>query len=358
MIASQQHKPPKLCQEKNSLQWRLAHRAQQLFYLSGITYLYTRRYKHDWGIILMYHSVADTQIAPYIDPKNSIMVEQFESQLILLHESFKVISLSELITCLQDKKPLSKNTVVITFDDGYLDNLVNAAPLLAKYQMPATLFLPTRYIESAEPQWIDRLYISFQFRSKHKLSLKQMVETFNLRDQIQLEQAYKLHKKILLTAGFKEREWLLKQIEEQLEPSVSPPHLTLNWNDVRRLKDEYPLFEIGVHTRNHQDLTSLEDNQAEYEIRQSRQDYKKELGYEPQLFSYPYGRYNEINRTKVESSAFLGAVSTQPTYRINKSTDRYALPRLDSSKSLLDLKVWLSGAFPELSISLWGKACD
>jgi len=358
MIVKQQHRPQKFSRERQSIKRYLARRAQQFLYISGIANLYAKLHNNNWGLILMYHSVVDDKIAPFIDPTYSITIQQFESQLILLNKTCNVICLSELINCLRNKKQIPPNTIVITFDDGYLDNLVNAAPLLAKYQMPATLFLATRYIESAEPQWIDRLYSSFQFRSRHELTLTPMASTFDLRDQTQLEQTYILIKKMLETVGFQERHELLKEIDTQLKPSAAPPRLTLNWDDVRQLKNNYPLFEIGVHTRNHIDLTSLEDNQAIYEIKQSQQDYKKEIGCEPSLFSYPYGRHNFNSRSYIKSSTFVGSVTTQPTYRIGESTDQYALPRLDSSISLLDLKVWLSGAFPELSISLWGKACD
>lgn len=358
MILDKHYKYQKFSRERTNIKKRIARRAQQLLYISGIANLYASLHQDGWALILMYHSVVDDQIAPFIDPENSITAQEFESQLILLHKTCRIISLSELLACLHEKKPIAPKTVVITFDDGYLDNLVNVAPLLAKYRMPATLFLATRYIELAEPQWIDRLYNIFQFRSRDECVLACLDESFDLSEPIQLRQAYGQLKKKLLAAGFEERKGVLGQVEEQLEPSSHPPRLTLNWDDVHLLKDKFPMFEIGIHTKNHVDLTSLHDKEAEYEIGQSRQDCKNELGCEPKLFSYPYGRHNSKIRTCVKKFPFWGAVSTQPTYRVNGSTDRWALPRFAGPGSLLDLKVWLSGAFPELAVSLWGKAWE
>ncbi len=358
MSIDQHYRPQTFNRDRTNINRRVARLAQRVLYISGIANLYASLHQDSWALILMYHSVVDDQIAPFIDPNNSITVPVFESQLILLHKICRIISLSELLACLHDNKPIPPKTAVITFDDGYLDNLVNAAPLLAKYRMPATLFLATRYIDLAEPQWIDRLYNVFQFRSRDKCALTCLNESFDLRKPIQLRQAYRQLKKKLLAAGFEERQGFLEQVEEQLKPSGLPPRLTLNWDDIRLLKDEFPLFEIGVHTKNHVDLTSLNDKEVECEIGQSRQDCKNELGCEPKLFSYPYGRHNINIRNCLKKSFFLGAVSTQPTYRINWSTDRWTLPRCAGPKSLLDLKVWLSGAFPELAVSLWGKACD
>lgn len=354
MTVDKHYKPQNISRERTNIKRCIARRAQQLLYISGIANLYAGLHKGGWALILMYHSVVDDHIAPFIDPRNNITAQEFESQLILLHKTCRIISLSELLACLHEKKPISPKTVVITFDDGYLDNLVNAAPLLAKYHMPATLFLATRYIELTEPQWIDRLYNAFQFRSRNKCALT----CLDLSKPIQLRQAYRQFKKKLLAAGFEKRKSFLEQVEEQLKPFALPPRLTLNWDDVRLLKEEFPMFEIGVHTQTHVDLTSLNDKEAECEIEQSRQDCKNEIGSEPRLFSYPYGRHDSKIRTCVKKGHFLGAVSTQPTYRINGSTDRWALPRFAGPKSLLDLKMWLSGSFPELAISLWGKAYD
>src|SRR6202008_4899171 len=60
-------------------------------------------------------------------------------------------------------------TVCITFDDGYLDNLTVAAPILEKHGLPATLFLATGYIERAETQWSDRLYWAFSQATSQSL---------------------------------------------------------------------------------------------------------------------------------------------------------------------------------------------
>ncbi len=306
----------------------------------------------------MYHSITDTVIAPFVDPDNSITLEEFEAQLALIHKSCEIISLTKLLSCLRENKSIPPNTVVITFDDGYLDNLTNAAPLLARYQMPATLFLTTAYVESAEPQWIDHLYSMFQFRSLQVLAPECLRKDFDLEDHTQVVKVYELIKKMLVQAGPAERKDILQEVETQLEPTLSPPPLTLNWNDVRRLKEDFPLFDIGVHTRNHVDISMLADKQAEDEIRYSVQDYKNELDSVPCLFSYPYGRHNKRTRNCVKKLNFSGAVVTQPTYRIEKSSDCFALPRYSCTSSLLDLKIWLSGAMPELSILLWGRAYD
>src|SRR3989344_1999609 len=90
--------------------------------------------------ILMYHSVGDNKAF------FTVKAVQFERHLAYLAKNnFKVVFLSELIQKIKNKEPLEK-MVCLTFDDGYYDNYKEVFPLLQKYKMPATIFLPTGFI--------------------------------------------------------------------------------------------------------------------------------------------------------------------------------------------------------------------
>lgn len=93
--------------------------------------------------IMMYHHVVDLDHheANWVNPKN------FEKQMKFLQDGqYHVITLNELVDAKLNDKKLSKKTVVITFDDGYLDNYEFAMPILKKYQFPATIFVPSEII--------------------------------------------------------------------------------------------------------------------------------------------------------------------------------------------------------------------
>ncbi|MCD4780571.1 MAG: polysaccharide deacetylase family protein [Candidatus Omnitrophica bacterium] len=90
--------------------------------------------------IMMYHQVEaiDHHEANWVQPVH------FEQQMEYLSRyKYNVISLSELIDTIGQNKVLPRNTVVITFDDGYKNNYTNAFPILKKYQFPATVFMPS-----------------------------------------------------------------------------------------------------------------------------------------------------------------------------------------------------------------------
>jgi peptidoglycan/xylan/chitin deacetylase (PgdA/CDA1 family) len=95
-------------------------------------------YPKNRAIILMYHSIGQEGEFFQTTPAN------FAQQMAYLADNnFKVISLADCLDILQSGGNFLKKTVVITFDDGYLDNYNEAYPILQRYNFPATIFVNT-----------------------------------------------------------------------------------------------------------------------------------------------------------------------------------------------------------------------
>ncbi len=93
------------------------------------------------AVILMYHSVGQSNEFFTVRP------EDFEKQMSYLKKKdFKIIGLAELGGLLERQEKISKKTVVITFDDGYEDNFLNAYPILTKNSFVATIFVASSLI--------------------------------------------------------------------------------------------------------------------------------------------------------------------------------------------------------------------
>ena len=103
----------------------------------------------DQILILMYHRIAEPELDPW---RLCVSPENFEQHMELLSHQYELLKLSEITTC----KDL-KNKAFITFDDGYLDNLLLAKPILEKYDAPATVFVTTGYIGGRSEFWWDEL---------------------------------------------------------------------------------------------------------------------------------------------------------------------------------------------------------
>lgn len=81
--------------------------------------------------------------------------QHFQNQLRFVRRWFRIVSLPEAITLLEEKT-LSEDCVVITFDDGYLDNYTVAFPLLRRFNAPATVFLIAGLVGTSEFPWYDK----------------------------------------------------------------------------------------------------------------------------------------------------------------------------------------------------------
>jgi len=103
------------------------------------------------GLILGYHRVADVARDTY---SLCVTPQHFAEQLQVLHKYTQPISLRQLAKGLLDGN-LPKRSVVVTFDDGYADVVDYAAPLLERYQIPATVFVSTGYV--GREFWWDEL---------------------------------------------------------------------------------------------------------------------------------------------------------------------------------------------------------
>src|SRR3989344_6199457 len=103
------------------------------------------------SFILFYHRIAEVSDDPHL---LSVSPKRFEDQLKYLQNNFKIISLKEFAQNFKNEK-IIRNSIVITFDDGYVDNLINALPILKKLQIPATVFVTAGKINSNEPFYWD-----------------------------------------------------------------------------------------------------------------------------------------------------------------------------------------------------------
>lgn len=94
--------------------------------------------------VLMYHSIAFEKGNELRVPK-----EKFREQMKFLKDNgYTTLSLDEVYEFFQNNKPIPSKSVVITFDDGYEDNYLNAYPVLKEFGFKATIFVITSTIDN------------------------------------------------------------------------------------------------------------------------------------------------------------------------------------------------------------------
>jgi peptidoglycan/xylan/chitin deacetylase (PgdA/CDA1 family) len=318
-------------------------------YWSGGGRLFELLARPTGAIVLMYHSVAAGDLAAFVDPPNRIEPDLFERQMAFLATYRRVVPLSQVVAEIEAGGSPSAGTVCITFDDGYLDNLTTAAPILEKYRLPATLFLATGYVERGEAQWSDELHRLMQRRTSDKLHImEEGGHDLDLATEGDFALARKMLHRHLLESDYSRRTTLLRDVERQLAPQGTAPRLTMTWDDARLLRRKYSFMDFGGHTRDHIDLSMCRGSLARAEVSGCADDLRRELDVEPRHFSFPYGRWCAETREMVSSSGWRSAVGDGDNKRLGPASDRFCIPRVNSPRTMTELRFKTSAAYPDV----------
>jgi peptidoglycan/xylan/chitin deacetylase (PgdA/CDA1 family) len=332
--------------------------AQRALHASGASAAFTRvrPTKGGGALILSYHSVTSSAEVPFIDPRYALPVAEFQKQMEFLATHRRVLAMSDLVDRVRRRLPIPAGAVVITFDDGYLNTLRVAAPVLDRLGLPALVYLPTGQIERAQSQFIDVLHGTFALRTSNELHLPAAgLDRAELRGRRAVQRIYGLLADALSTMSLSARAEVLALLADQLKPSRPIPRLTMNWDDVVELSRKHR-FDIGVHTRDHLDLTALDVEQTRAEVASCIADLHAATGKLPEHFAYPYGRCSTRVRDDVAATTLRSAAVTEPAGLVTHDADVFTLPRLLAPATMELFPFFTSGAYPESSKAILRRA--
>ncbi|MCA9999560.1 MAG: polysaccharide deacetylase family protein, partial [Anaerolineales bacterium] len=111
--------------------------------------------------VLTYHRVDDPEKRPSLYPRVTVTPKEFVGQMQHLVAGYNPVSLDQVLEAMEAPvlRALPPRAVLVTFDDAYCDFAEQAWPVMKRYSIPATLFVPTAFPD--QPQrtfWWDRLY--------------------------------------------------------------------------------------------------------------------------------------------------------------------------------------------------------
>jgi peptidoglycan/xylan/chitin deacetylase (PgdA/CDA1 family) len=210
---------------------------------------------------------------------------------------FHPIVLEQLNGFYYKGKPLPKNPIFITFDDGFGNNYDHAFSVLKQFNCPATIFLPTGYIDNKAGFWVERLEYSIHNTKSKMLEVTIFDNNFDfpLYTNEEKEIAYKTLLRFLKNGlSFSKIEETVQHVCDYLGFSGlnviehNEDYRFLTWDEIKEMS-RYGIS-FGGHTVNHVNLTCEDIENAEWEIKTSRAEIEKQLGNECIAFCYPFGR--------------------------------------------------------------------
>jgi len=281
--------------------------------------------------------------------------EEFEHQINFINKHFKVLSLKELLELSNNGKLFTetyKRTAVITFDDGYKDNYIYAYPILKKYNIPATMFLATGFIDKNRVYWWDRVGYIFYHSQKKEIDLGDLGK-FSLTSPNEKSNSLKRLLSKLKSLPDQTKEVIidnLKKISKVEIPFSLGKDLMLSWEEIQDMTLNH--IEFGAHTVNHPILTNIPLEQAEKEIIKSKQILEAKLQKNIKAFSYPNGKEKDFNDDMIAilaKSGFEYAVTTIQGF-IGKRNARnvYRLKRVHMDRGMFKFKLRISGMYTDI----------
>lgn len=300
----------------------------------------------------MYHRILNPKdVQGSIEPGMYVTPGTFNMHLQFLTKHFSIVSLNNIMTQSEStsgEKPLC----AITFDDGWLDFKTKAFPLLQKYSVPATVFLPTDYIGTYKMFWTDILAevmkesdraTEFQGNEdKTRSAVVKQVLAMQGTYETKLDNAIKLLKTLMpqqISDAIKE----LARVSGILETTNN--RVFLNWDEVIDLK-ESGLVTFGSHSVHHHLLTSLQPLDVYAELLESQKTLLEKKAVTPQFlsFCYPNGNVTTSIAMQTRQAGYHLAVTTKPGW-CNTSDFPFMLNRLgihqdiSSTKGLLAYRI-------------------
>ena len=280
----------------------------QGLYFSGISHLYKTLFRNSSHcVIFVYHRVCPLAEILSFERELTVTHEAFEKQISYLRKAYTPISLSQLLKSLKGEIILPGNSVVVTFDDGYRDNYDYAFPILKAYDVPATIFLTTGFIENGRFCWWDRLSLILKYAREPNLFLSHNGRKFHLKVKTEQEKkaAYFALADLLLDTEGNSKDTILQEVQFALKAEVPPvPKQNLTWNEIREMS-RYRI-EFGAHTCSHVRLSRVQDDIVWNELKQSKEIIESHLQKEVIAFAYPYGRESDFDARATEALKRLG----------------------------------------------------
>ena len=287
--------------------------------------------------VLTYHRVADLKGNEWFDKETvDVSKAQFDKQLAWVKSNFNAINTQDLLGFINGQTKLPPNPCLITFDDGYLDCLEHALPLLNKHDLQATFFISTEYVDKRKVYWWDRVSYGL---THTKVPHFDMTIPDGARYECGSKKAQTKSKllRIIKDTNHLDLNAFLDELFEKLEvpwdsrlEQKLADQLVMTWGQVLEMKNAG--MDIQSHTVTHRVLNTLKPEDLEHELKDSKFLLESNLNTEINAIAYPVGRAikdsPDIVETVRQSGYELGFTNASGHAHLSRSMHRFNVSRL------------------------------
>lgn len=298
-----------------------------------------RWYHRDKIIIACLHSVVDPSKLTWRPLRRPFSVELLRRQLAVIDRHYNWLSLDDAIDMLAGRKALVPNGIVLTFDDGYRNNMTVALPELEKYSIRPTFYAATSMLNNRKQYWFERFdYAIQQLKSPTQVRLREEVFNFVPGNRKALRNSYAALRQAAKNQFDSDHDFYeffdstTERIEQSSGKSLAdiqvgdPSSEILSDRDLRAL-EEAGRATIGSHTIDHIRLDTVDSKECTRQLTVSKATIEAATGVPCRHFCYPNGNWNRTVAAAVAAAGYDSAVTTDNGMN-GAGADLYALKRL------------------------------
>jgi len=320
---------------------RLARAGKAVLLLLGVYGLLRRLHPASCPTILRFHSVAGEEGLEYASRGIAVTPRVFRRQVRYLSRNYRVIDMDRLHAWLTAGGGLQPDTLVFTFDDGYLDNFA-AARVLRQHGCSAAFYLTAGCLRGGARIWLHEVTARLRHSRREHLHLawNGHVLDYGLRSLDEKEAALAGIIRWIKTLTVASRTSFMARLAEALpvEDATWSRPVMLSWDDVREMARMGMTF--GGHTLTHCNLVHATSDEVRGEIRDCMEIMRQELGAPPRHFAYPNGGTDAYYDGRSKEEVRLAGFVTSGTSRagsVSRESDPWDLPRVGVPRSLAEL---------------------
>ncbi|WP_305985136.1 polysaccharide deacetylase family protein [Roseibium sp. MMSF_3544] len=306
------------------------------------------------GAVFMMHHVRPARTGDFQPNRHLEITPDFLRQAVdrIRANGYEIISLDEAVDLLKSGYG-HRRYAVLTFDDGYRDNLDIALPILTELQAPFTVFVATGLIERTSELWW--LALERVIAENDEVVFTQAGEESGIscRDAAEKNTCFeRIVDYLTLEVGELDQRKIIRALAEKYGVDLAElaESLMMTWDEVRQLASD-PLVTIGAHTHEHYAMARLDSSSARADVLKGMKILEMELGRRPKHFAYPYGKSHAVSLRDADilrDIGFSSSVTTLPgVLQSSNARDPMMLPRVSLNGRFQDPAVvdqYLTGA--------------
>lgn len=309
-----------------------------IYHLGGFSPFH--RTTRDKVLILTYH-----RFGPEEDPFRVSRAE-FAAHLEYLSRNNRVLPLGEAIDFLRNKKTLPPNTTVITIDDGYLDAYEIAFPLLKKFQMPATVYAVTDFLDQKCWLWTDLMRYVLLETENERVKIRfgeELLESEPAGETERIELAGRINSRLKKLPDAEKRakiDEIAASLNVEIPAAPTADFAPFDWRAAREMDAENVFIES--HTATHPILPNVSAADLDFELKTSKKRLEEVLERPVEHFCYPNGSFNQTIGRAAENAGYKSAVTTD--YGFNETgSNSFALKRINAQSGIANFAQSASG---------------